>query len=68
MNEEMDRIDRLFAEGTAIDQALRQAVQQALLRHRQLGFPIAVWRDGKVVWIPPEEIPVPQPSDEQGKQ
>ena len=37
---------------------MRRGVQDALRRHRLLGLPIAVWRDGKVVWIPPEEIPV----------
>jgi hypothetical protein len=37
--------------------ALRQAVREALLRHKQAGNPIAVWREGRVVWIPPEEIP-----------
>jgi hypothetical protein len=26
--------------------------------HRRLGNPIAVWRDGRVVWIPPDQIPV----------
>jgi len=52
-------IDAIFADGTAIDRALKQAVQDALLRHKQIGLPVAVWRDGKVVWIPPEEIPVP---------
>jgi hypothetical protein len=37
---------------------MRRAVREALLRHKRLGNPVAVWRDGKVVWIPPEEIPV----------
>lgn len=37
--------------------ALRQAVREALLRHKQAGIPIVVWRDGKVVWIQPEDIP-----------
>ena len=34
-----------------------EAVALAIEEHRRLGNPIAVWRDGKVVWIPPEEIP-----------
>lgn len=37
---------------------MRRAVREALLRHKLLGNPVAVWRDGRVVWIPPEEIPV----------
>src|SRR5262245_49916990 len=46
----------LFEEGTAIDEALRQAVREALLFHKKLGNPIAVWKKGNLVWIPPEEI------------
>jgi len=38
--------------------AMRQGVREALARHREMGNPVAVWRDGRVVWIPAEEIPV----------
>ena len=34
-----------------------EAVYAALQHHKQIGNPIAVWRDGKVVMVPPEEIP-----------
>jgi hypothetical protein len=37
--------------------AATAAVQDAILRHKQMGLPMAVWRDGAVVWIPPEELP-----------
>lgn len=37
--------------------AMRQAVREALLRHKQAGHPLAVWRHGRVEWISPEEIP-----------
>ena len=36
----------------------RRAVRKALLRHKQLGLPIVSWEGGKVVVIPPEEIPL----------
>ena len=38
--------------------ALRQAVQQALLSHKQAGNPVAIWRNGRVEWVQPEDIPV----------
>jgi hypothetical protein len=38
--------------------AINEGVRAALLDHKRTGNPIAVWRDGQVVWIPPEEIPV----------
>jgi len=31
-----------------------------LAEHKRQGNPIAVWRNGKAVWIPPEEIVVPE--------
>lgn len=37
--------------------AMTQAVREALLRHKRLGNPVAVWREGRVVWLRPEEIP-----------
>ena len=51
-------IEELMLEGTAIDEALRRAVREALLRHKKLGESIVVWRDGKVVIVPPDEIQV----------
>jgi hypothetical protein len=58
----MDSVDKpdiaaVFADRAAMERALRQAVREAVLRHKRLGQPIAVWRDGRVVEIPPEEIP-----------
>ena len=38
--------------------AMREAVREALVRHKQAGNPVAAWRDGRVVWIQPEDIPV----------
>ena len=51
-------IDEIFKEGSLIDNALKKAVQEALVRHKHAGNPIVVWRDGKIVWLKPEEIPV----------
>jgi hypothetical protein len=54
-------IKALFADGREIDAALAKAVREALLEHKRAGNPIAVWQDGRVVWIPPEEIVVDEP-------
>jgi hypothetical protein len=40
-----------------IKRALRLAVRDALRDHKLAGNPVAVWRNGAVEWIPPEEIP-----------
>ena len=46
-----DEIERIF----------RKAIRHELWIHKRLGNPIATWKDGKVVIIPPEEIPVDDP-------
>ena len=40
-----------------ITAAITEAVARAIEQHRRLGFPIVIWRDGRVVEVPPEEIP-----------
>lgn len=51
--------EHLFAvHGKAIEGVLRRAVRQALIGHKRARNPVAAWKDGKVVLIPPEEIPV----------
>ncbi len=44
--------------------AAQIAVDRAIERHRRLGESIVVWRDGKVVVVPPEEIEPRSPSAE----
>ena len=54
--EEAKDIDRIFEEGTAIDEALDTAVREALRLHRRAGNPVVIYRDGRIVWVPVEEI------------
>jgi hypothetical protein len=62
-------MDELWEDGRAIDRALREAVREALLRHKKLGESIVIWKDGKVVWVPPEEIEVADlDADDQGSE
>ena len=45
--------------------ALRDAVRDALLDHKRAGNPVAIWKDGRVEWVQPEDIPVqPKPDTE----
>lgn len=41
-----------------INKAYERAVREALLKHKQAGNPVAVWKDGKVVLLQPDEIDV----------
>jgi len=38
------------------------AVREALIMHKRLNNPIATWKDGKVVIVPPDEIEIPPDS------
>ena len=41
------------------EMALKEAVADAIAEHKLRGHPIVIWREGKVVTVPPEEIAVP---------
>ncbi len=45
-------------------EAFRKAVAEAIAEHRRNGVPIAIWRDGKVVRIPADQIEVREPQME----
>lgn len=51
-------IDELFREGKPIDDAAREGVRQALLRHKRLGESIVACVNGKGVIIPADQIEV----------
>ena len=41
-----------------IDIGVRRGVAKALAEHKNAGNSIAIWKDGKVVMVPPENIRV----------
>lgn len=45
-------------EGQRIDEAMVRAVRSDMAKHKRLGLPIAIWKDGKAVWLPADQIPV----------
>ncbi len=50
-------IHRIFVEdGELIDKALQQGVRDAVFRHKRDGLPMVIYRDGKAVWIKPEDL------------
>ena len=42
----------------AILSALTMAVQEALVEHKRAGNAVAIWRNDRVEWVEPEDIPV----------
>ena len=49
-------IGDVFREGTLIDRALDAAAREAIVRHKQSGQPIPVWRDGKTIMVSAAEL------------
>jgi len=50
-------VHRIFVEERElIDTALQQGVSDAVLRHKRDGLPMVIYRDGKAVWIEPEDL------------
>ncbi len=43
----------------ALERIMQAAVRETLSMHKRMGNSIAVWKDGKVVIVPPEEIVIP---------
>jgi hypothetical protein len=49
-------IAELLADRALITEAIARAVREAVLQHARAGHPVAEGRDGKVIWVPPQEI------------
>ncbi|MCX7424064.1 MAG: hypothetical protein NTW96_00250 [Planctomycetia bacterium] len=61
-------IDAAFEQGTPIEEALNEAVREVVRHHKRMGLPLAVWRDGKTVWLSAEEVEAEYYSDPQPPQ
>ena len=49
--------DERVQDAKVVEEALAKAVSEALRQHKRAGNPVPEWRDGKVRWLAPEEIP-----------
>ena len=58
-NGNSDSLKRLAEETAEVEAAARRAARKALQDHKRTGDPIVVFQDGKVRWIPADEIRVP---------
>lgn len=38
------------------EMALKAAVEEVIVEHARQGWPIYIWRDGRVVEVPPDEL------------
>jgi hypothetical protein len=50
-------VNRIMVEDShLIDEALRQGVRDAMLRHKEAGLPVVIYRDGRAVWVMPQDL------------
>ena len=52
-----ERAEILAHDTDFITASIRRAVREAIEEHYRAGNPIAIWRDGEMVTVPPEDIP-----------
>ena len=51
-----DTLEAFHAQNRAIEAAMQDAVNEAVLLHKRLGLPMVEWIDGKIVWTPAEKL------------
>lgn len=51
-----ERVERAFETGTPIDEAFEEAFLEAVRQHKRMGQPLVFWKDGKTVFVSPEDI------------
>ena len=54
---EQKDIGQIFREGTAIEEAVERAYRRTVKEHKQRGFPMVFWENGKIVEIPADQLP-----------
>jgi hypothetical protein len=57
-------IGAIIRDGTAIDRAVEAARRRVVRRHKQLGVPLVIWQDGRVVEVPAEGVPLAEEPNE----
>ena len=53
-----DNISNILNDSAKVTRIIQAGIKTALMKHKQAGNPVCEWRDNKVVWIQPKNIPV----------
>ncbi len=56
MSKSKNKIAEVLRDTKFLTKKLQKGVNSALLMHKRAGNAVCEWRNGKVVWIPPEDI------------
>ena len=52
-------IEAIMRDDKAVNQAFVAAYRRTVLRHRHLGLPLIVWKDGRVLEVSAEDVELP---------
>lgn len=52
-----DNIIKILHDPSKVTQIIQKGIRAALLKHKQVGNPVCEWKNNKVIWISPENIP-----------
>jgi hypothetical protein len=56
-------IEAMLQDSDLVRKAMERGIRRAVWEHKQLGNPVCVMRDGKIIWLQPHEIDVDPPED-----
>ena len=51
--------EQILRDGEALERAIVRAQRRVVLHHRQLGIPLVIWRDGRVVEVSADSVELP---------
>lgn len=55
--------ERILRDRDALERAIVTAQRRVVLRHRQMGIPLVIWRDGKVAEVSADSVELPGEGD-----
>lgn len=55
-------LNQMLRQAKAAEAAIQASVRDTLLEHKRAGLPVVTWQDGRVIWVPADEIVVDEPS------
>jgi hypothetical protein len=56
--DDFSQLARLDANKRVIEQAMQEAVNDAIVLHQRLGLPMVEWQEGKIVLVPADQLAV----------
>lgn len=55
-NKGKDRISTIMNDPKKVHEIIQSAINDAMLKHKQAGNPVCGLKDGKIIWIQPQDI------------